>query len=155
MLLTQGYCVMHQSAQNGSVKSTGVSRLQNLSRRRLGEGGKTAILAGVAALVAGFVLSLGFYSITAPNESIASTLVILVFLPSVVICENLGLGHFSIFGPSTIPDWALLTVGILWTYLVSLVAVIAVRILWSCFRQTTRGLRRMFTAGRFTASRNG
>ncbi len=85
---------------------------RNLSRRRLGEGGKTAILAGVAALVAGFVLSLGFYSISAPNESIAGTLVILVFLPSVVICENLGLGHFSIFGPSTIPDWALPTVGI-------------------------------------------
>jgi hypothetical protein len=146
---------MHQPAQNGSAKSTRVSRLQNLSRRRLGEGGKIAILAGLAALVAGLVLSLGFYSITASNESIASTLVILVFLPSVVICENLGLGHFSIFGPSTIPDWAILTVGILWTYLVSLVAVIAVRILWSCFRQTTHGLRRMFTARRFTASRNG
>lgn len=123
---------MHQPAQNGSATSTRVSRLQ-----------KTAILAGVAALVAGLVLSLGFYSINAPNESIASTLVILVFLPSVVICENLGLGHFSIFGPSTIPDWAILTVGILWTYLVSLVAVIAVRILWSCFRQTTLGLKRM------------
>jgi ABC-type Fe3+ transport system permease subunit len=134
---------MHQPAQNGSAKSTRVSRLQNLSRRRLGEGGKIAILAGLAALVAGLVLSLGFYSITAPNESIASTLVILVFLPSVVICENLGLGHFSIFGSSTIPDWEILTVGILWTYLVSLVAVIAVRILWSCFRQTTHGLRRM------------
>jgi hypothetical protein len=146
---------MHQPAQNGSAKSTRVSRLQNLSLRRLGEGGKIAILAGLAALVAGLVLSLGFYSISAPNESIASTLVILVLLPSVVICENLGLGHFSIFGPSTIPDWEILTVGILWIYLVSLVAVIAVRILWSCFRQTTRGLRRMFTARRFTASRNG
>src|SRR6202045_1339540 len=132
MLLTQGYWVMPQSAK--------LSRLQ-----------KSAILAGVAALVAGFVLFLGFYSITAPNESIASTLVILVFLPSVVICENLGLGHFSILGSSTIPDWAILTVGILWIYLVSSVAVIAIRTLWSCFRQTTRGLKRVFAARRFTA----
>jgi len=124
---------MDQSAQN--AKSAKVFSLQ-----------KTAILAGVAALMAGFVLSLGFYAITAPNESIASALVILVFLPSVVICENLGLGHFSIFGPSTIPDWAILTIGILWTYVVSFVAVIAVRFVWSCFRQTTRVLKRRFTA---------
>ena len=144
MLLIRGYWVMDQSAQNSSAKATKVSGLQ-----------KTAILAGVAALVAGFVLSLGFYSITVRNESIGSAFLILVFLPSVVICENLGLGHFSILGSSTIPDWAILTVGILWIYLVSLIAVIAVRILWNCFRQTTRSLKRIFAARRSIASRNG
>ncbi len=140
ILLIQEYWIMDQSAHSRSAKSAKVSGLQ-----------KTAILAGVAAFVAGFVLSLGFYSITVRNESIASAFLILVFLPSVVICENLGLGHFSILGSSTIPDWAILTVGILWIYLVSLVAVIAIRTLWSCFRQTSRGLKRMFAARRAKA----
>lgn len=52
----------------------------------------------------------------------------LVF-PAAVICEALGFGHFSIFGPSAIPDWLFITVIIAVLYLYCLILVLIVRLL--------------------------
>jgi hypothetical protein len=96
---------------------------------------EAAIVAGIAALIAGFVLLLGFYAVNSGIEAIGGIFLISVFLPAIEICQHLGFGRFSIMGGSTIPDWVILTVGVLWVYLVSLIAVIAARFLWSCFRR--------------------
>ena len=117
---------MHQS----TTASPGDSEAAKASRFR-----QAAILAGIAAALTTFVMVLGFYSVSSGIEAMGSVFLVSVFLPATVICEHLGFGHFSILGGSTIPDWAIITVGILWAYAVSLIAVIAVRILWSCFRR--------------------
>ncbi len=89
-------------------------------------------MAGIAALIAVLVLIVGYYAMTSSDETICDIAIIILLLPTVVICEHLGLGHFSFLGPSTIPDWAFITVGIFWVYVLSLIAVIASRLLWRC-----------------------
>jgi hypothetical protein len=61
------YVIDPRILRHASIRPKRFSQINKVSGLQ-----KTAILAGVAALVAGFVLSLGFYSISAPNESIAS-----------------------------------------------------------------------------------
>jgi hypothetical protein len=122
---------MDQPTRTASANSTGGSGLR-----------KAAIFAGVAAFVASGILLLGFYSINSRADALSGIFFILFFIPTIVICENLGLGHFSILGPSTIPDWMICVVGILWVYAVSLLAVVALHILWSSFSAVGSLIRR-------------
>ena len=77
------------------------------------------------------VLAIGFGSLRINDlpETIATVVFVAVLLPAVVICENLGFGHFNIFSGSTIPDWLLFSVMIAFVYLYSLILVVIGRLL--------------------------
>jgi hypothetical protein len=64
---------------------------------------------------------------------IAEWILIGLLLPAAMICEGLGLGKLSIFGPSTIPEPALWCAMIFVAYIYGLVLVgVARSIVWSC-----------------------
>ena len=65
-----------------------------------------------------------------PNEwpeQLVDIFMISLVVPAALICEALGFGHFSIFGPNTIPDWLFITVIIAVLYLYCLILVLIVR----------------------------
>jgi len=77
-------------------------------------------------------------------EFVVGILFLGVVIPAAMICEKLGLGQFSIFGGSTIPDWVFVSVMVVLVYLYCLVAMMAgrgvVRLALQA-RRTVRGER--------------
>jgi hypothetical protein len=77
---------MDQSTPIASPNSSSVSGLR-----------KATIVAGVAALVASFILLFGYYSVSAGVDTLGGVFVALVAVPAIVICENLGFGALGAF----------------------------------------------------------
>lgn len=104
-------------------------------RRRRGLFLSFAWAAGLSILVAS--IGYWFYLHEIP-EPLVEVLFVAFFLPTVLICETLGLGRFEIFGHTTIPDWVLFTgIGVL-LYLYSLVLVWLAWGIWSWIKALLR-----------------
>jgi hypothetical protein len=102
-----------------------VSVARRRETRRKGRFWPSLIWAAIPTVVA-----IGFGSVRIYDlpEEIANVVFVAVLLPAVVICENLGFGHFNIFSGSTIPDWLLFSVMIAFVYLYSLILVVIGRL---------------------------
>ena len=103
-----------------------VSVARRRETRRKGRFWVLLVLAVIPTLLA---IGFGILRINDLPEQIATVVFVAVLLPAVVICENLGFGHFNIFSGSTIPDWLLFSVMIVFVYLYSLILVVIGRLL--------------------------
>jgi hypothetical protein len=113
-----------------------VSVARTRGTRRKGRFWVLLVLAVIPTLLA---IGFGSLRINDLPETIATVVFVAVLLPAVVICENLGFGHFNIFSGSTIPDWLLFSVMIAFVYLYSLILVVigrlGVRLVAGCARR--------------------